>query len=428
MPPRKERPDMLPYATRLCLANQGKRPMGLQFFAIACSCFWIYAVIYMQRTVARMPLLREATGLESGDTSDWPLVSVIVPACNEEEHIAAALQSLLALDYPSLEVVAVNDRSTDSTGSILGEIARSDSRVRAIHVETLPAGWLGKVYAMHSGVEVAQGDWLLFTDADVRFEPAALKLAIGYASTENVDHLTCIPEVSASRDFWLEVTIRTFFMLLSISARLADVNRENSKWSVGVGAFNLVQREAFRRTPGFEWLRMEPADDLALGAMMKRAGGRSRLVHGESMLSVPWYESMRDMIHGLEKNSFGPGANYRFSQQLVVVSLLLALAGMPLVSLGYGLARPDAVLIGAGASASLAVITVAAVLSQGQRREFLAYLCLPAGLVIMSWIMLRSAYLCRRNGGIAWRGTHYSIDELRAGRRVSFLRPPDRDG
>ncbi len=111
----------------------------------------------------------------------------------------------------------------------------------------------------------------------------------------------------------------------------------------------------------------------------------------------------------------------------MIVSLLLALAGTPMVSLGFGLARPDLVLIGAWASASLAVITVAALLSRGRGRGFLAYLCLPVGLLIMSWIMLRSAYICRRNDGIAWRGTHYSIDELRSGRRVSFTRAPDRD-
>ncbi|HEY5665961.1 MAG TPA: glycosyltransferase family 2 protein [Gammaproteobacteria bacterium] len=401
--------------------------MGLQLFAIACCGFWVYAALYMQRSAARMPLLREVNGPETGVSADWPLVSVIVPACNEAEHLATALKSLLALDYPSLEVVVVNDRSTDSTGAVIDEIAASDSRVRAIHVETLPAGWLGKVHAMHSGVEVARGDWLLFTDADVRFEPAALKLAIGYASTQRLDHLTCMPEVSASRNFWLEVTIRAFFMLFSVSARLADVNRDNSKWPIGLGAFNLVRRALFRRTPGFEWLRMEPADDLALGAMLKRAGARSRLVHGEGMLSVPWYESMRDMVHGLEKNSFGPSANYRFSLQLLIVSLLLILAGMPVVSLGLGLARPDVVLIGAWALASLAVIVVAALLSRGRGRELLAYLCLPAGLLIMSWIMLRSAYICQRNDGIDWRGTHYSIAELRSGRRVSFTRTPDDD-
>jgi len=394
--------------------------MALKILSVVFCGVWVYALIYMHRSVARMPLLREADSSGSFNDSEWPSVSIIIPACNEADHIEVALTSLLTLDYPCFEVIVINDRSTDSTGEIIDRLAGSDQRVRAIHIESLPKGWLGKVHAMHFGVREASGDWYLFTDADVYFEPSILKRAISYSRQHEINHVTCLPEIIVSEAFWLDVTIRSFSLLFAVSTRLLSVNRKNSKWPVGIGAFNLVEASVFGQTPGFEWLRMEPADDLGLGAMLKNAGARTHLIHGDQLLRVTWYENIGQMIRGLEKNSFGPGANYSYLRQFAIVALLWLFALVPGLSVLAGFYWLDPILLGAGGLAVLTTIAVALLMPRRNRSEIVAYILLPVGILLMSVILLRAALLCLRNGGVDWRGTHYSIAELRAGQRVKL--------
>jgi glycosyltransferase involved in cell wall biosynthesis len=381
---------------------------------------WSFVLIYMCVSVARMPLLREETRSIPLDKTDWPLLSIIVPACNEADHIEAALTSLLDQDYRQLEFVVINDRSSDGTGEIIERLAASDSRVRAVHIESLPKGWLGKVHALREGVREARGDWYLFTDADVYFQPSALRHAVGYALHHRLDHLACFPEIAGYSSFWLDVVVRSFLLLLCPTARIAEINVEGSEVPVGIGAFNLVSASAFKRTPGFEWLRMEPADDLGLGMMLKQSGARSRLLNADGEMRVPWYESVGAMTRGLEKNSFGTGGHYSYSRQLAIVSFLWLLAAIPSASLFTGLLLGDGVLLGAGAFAHITLLLVALVMPRKTIKEVGAYLCLPIGIILLGLILLRAAYKCLRNDGIDWRGTHYSLAELRRGQRLRF--------
>lgn len=394
--------------------------MVAQIFSVLFCLTWVFALAYMRLSVARMPLLRDVAPASSHRGRQWPSLCVIVPACNEAENLEISLTSLLAQDYPGLRIVVVDDRSNDSTPEIIRRIAASDRRIRGVRIESLPEGWLGKVHALHRGVQEAQADWYLFTDADVWFEQGVLKRAIAHALRNQLTHLTCIPEMTASAAFWLDVTIRAFFLMFCSATRLASVNRQDSGRPVGIGAFNLVEAGAFARTPGFEWLRMEPADDMGLGGMLKAAGARTQIVHGDGMLRVSWYGSVREMFRGLEKNSFGPAANYRYSRQLAIVLLLWLFALMPGVSLISGLYLSDPLLVAAGASAGVATVAASFLMPRHSTREIFAYLLLPAGVLIMSAIMLRAAFRCSKNGGIDWRGTHYRVADLRAGQRVKF--------
>jgi len=127
-----------------------------------------------------------------------PRVSIVVPARNEEENIEPTLAQLLALDYDNFEVIAVNDRSTDRTGEIMDKIAASPAahgRLKIIHVGELPPGWLGKTHAMWSASRESNGDWLLFTDADVLFKPDAIRRALAYAESAAADHLVLFPRI-----------------------------------------------------------------------------------------------------------------------------------------------------------------------------------------------------------------------------------------
>lgn len=388
------------------------------YTAVFCG-VWTMLFIGFMRTLRGIPRLDEELTLPRVSADKWPSLSIVIPACNEAEHIEPAMKSILAQDYPNLEVIAVDDRSTDATGEILDRLAKTDARLQVFHIRSLPTGWLGKVNAMHQGAQRAKGEWLLFTDADVHYHVGALRRALAYAQLYRVDHLTLVPRVIIN-SFLLEVAVRAFGLLLLLSARAAKVNRPNSKTPFGIGAFNLVRTNLFDRTPGFEWLRLEPGDDYGLGLMINQAGGTTRLAFADKDLSMTWYENIAAMFRGLEKNMFGPGAHYKWWRMLVVVAGLWALLAAPCVSLIAGIITGSWIMLGAAFIAVFfhIVFSFSAVLEK--RSETLSLLLFPLGVLMFTAMVLRSGLKCLQNGGIDWRGTHYSIEELRAGQRVRF--------
>jgi glycosyltransferase involved in cell wall biosynthesis len=343
----------------------------------------------------------------------------VIPACNEAAHLKGAVATLQQQDYPELEMVLVDDRSTDGTGELIERLAHEDPRIRAVHIATLPEGWLGKVHALHQGVARASGDWLLFTDADIYFGSGTLRRALGIVLHYKIDHLALIPRTIQS-SFWLEVAVSAFGLLFLLTSRAAKIDQRDSNAFVGIGAFNLVSAKRFRQTPGFEWLRLEPGDDVGLGMMMKNAGATARLALAHEDLSVQWYPSLAAMFKGLEKNLFGPGSQYRWWLLLLQVGTIWMLVGAPYFAFGFGLAHGLAYLCVAGAAAIGMQLVFPLFLATEQRIKSLSLMLFPAGMLLISAMMLRAGYKCIKNGGIKWRGTHYPIDQLRMGQRIKF--------
>ena len=197
-----------------------------------------------------------------------PRVSIIVPARDEEAHVKAALGSLLALDYPDYEVIAVNDRSTDRTGELLDRMARENAaRLRVLHVKELPPGWLGKPHAMGLAAQQTRGDWLLFTDADVTFRPDALRRALVCAEECRADHLVLFP--TARMHSLSERMVFAFFPTLVVFGhRPWKVADPRTKDYVGMGAFNFIRRSVYESLGVREALRMEVLDDMKLGKLV----------------------------------------------------------------------------------------------------------------------------------------------------------------
>lgn len=374
---------------------------------------WIAAGAYGLWAALRFKTLRE---LDAPEPASWPRLSVVIAARDEGETIEAALTTLLASDYPDLEIVAVDDRSRDETGRILDRAGAADPRVRAVHVSTLPPGWLGKVHAMHRGVAAASGAFLLFTDADVHFAPGVLRRAVAHAEASGVDHLVVAPELLA-RGLVQDALSAAFVTSFLVGTRAVEVDRPGSKVYVGVGAFNLVRRAAFDRTPGFEWLKLEVLDDVGLGLMLKRAGAKARFAIGLGDVTILWYPSLRAMARGLEKNMFGAVCRY----SLVRLAAFLAAGALflpaPLVALALP-PRPWMPLLGV-ASLALALV-VAAILAARTRRSILPFVLAPAGGALFAALVARAAWRCVARGGILWRDTFYPLHALRAGQRVKL--------
>ena len=342
-----------------------------------------------------------------------PRLSVVVPARDEGATIARAVGSLLEQDYPEIEVIVVDDRSSDATGEVLRELAAKDRRLLVLHVDELPAGWLGKNHALWLGAARASGEWLLFTDADVVFAPGALGRAVAYAVAEGLDHLTLAPCLVA-RGIPLRAFV-AFFAYAFIAlwgAYLA--NDPKSRRGVGIGAFNLVRRAAYERIGTMRPLSLRPDDDIRLGRRLRGFGFRQRVLNGNELLSVEWYPSLGLAISGLEKSMYS-SLEYRLLDAVGVLLYLVATMMWPFAGVLL-LGGIDRVLL------AIVVVCLVAALLETYRQSmsprltpsaFAIALLLPFSAACFAWAIMRSVYVAETRG-VRWRGTTYPLSLLRA--------------
>jgi len=355
----------------------------------------------------RLRFLREVAPLPPAEA---PTVSVIAAARNEERHIAEGVRSLLRLDYPKLELILVDDRSEDRTGAILDELARHDPHLRVLHVDTLPPGWLGKNHALWLGSQHAGGELLLFTDADVVMEPDVLSRAVALLIEENLDHLAATPEARMPK-LLLNIFMATFGLFFAMFTRPWKARDPASPRHIGIGAFNLVRAEAYRRVGGHRTIALRPDDDLKLGKILKKAGCRQDLAYGTGLLQVEWYNSVGQLIRGLEKNAYA-GTDYRLSLALGGVAFHLVASIWPYAAL----------LVTSGPTfwVYFAVVALLSLLIADSARFhcFSPWYAVgfPLTTSLFVYIVLRTVVLNHRQGGITWRGTFYPLDELRQNR------------
>jgi glycosyltransferase involved in cell wall biosynthesis len=376
---------------------------------------WLAAVAGWIRGARRVPVLREAAEVQK-PIDRYPSVSVVVAARDEEAGVGAALGSVLDQDYPgSLEVVAVNDRSTDRTGTIIADLAaKRPDRLRPLEVEVLPEGWLGKNHALYRGAAEAGGEWLLFTDADVRFSPDCLELAMRYAEIERLDHLALAPEL-LSRGVALKSFVTAFTFVFGVTQRPWRASDPDAREAVGVGSFNLLKTEAYHRAGTHRAIRLRPDDDMRLARLLKDAGYSQDVAYGAGCVSVEWHQTLGGAVKGLEKSIF-PGVDYKLSA-IVAASLLLFLTNIwPFA--GVFLARRRAMRLLFGADV-LAVLTMYAYGPRVSGYSLpLPYAALhPFGMGTFIYAALRSAYVTLVMGGIQWRGTFYPLRLLKGDTR-----------
>ena len=365
-------------------------------------CFlWYFLILRNLHSLVTIPLFERE---DPPALDDWPKLSIIISACNEAHTIQPAISTILEQDYPDLEIILVNDRSTDKTGEIIDHISKKDSRVKTINITQLPERWLGKVHALYEASKRITGDWILITDADVHLRQRTLRQAIALCASCGYDHLSLLPKVYTS-SFWHEIVLKSFAFLL-----LQDIR--NLKFC-GVGAFNLVKRSSLEKTEGFPWLRMEVADDMGLALLLQRAGAKNGYAFAFHHVSLTWYPSFGTMFRGLGKNA-ACAAQYSLYKSLIFALCLWAIVMGPILVLLHP-SLPYLPVLGIGAYGLLVIYAVAA--QTRLRENLLPSLFLPAGLILISFIVLLSGIVCKLRGGVSWRGTHYKTEDLIMGQR-----------
>jgi glycosyltransferase involved in cell wall biosynthesis len=379
--------------------------LGLFFFALI-ALFWIGHGLRVALGALQRPWLKDYS---PASDADCPRVSLLFAARDEEEKLPLALETLLNIDYPKLEILAANDRSMDGTAKILCDAAKRDPRLKVVTIETLPEGWLGKPHALQRAYEAASGDWILFTDADVRFRADAIRRAVTLANAKKLDHLTLLTDVEM-HGFW-ERTVLTFFGLgFHLATNPRAVSDPRSSAYLGIGAFQMVKRAAYEASGTHRRLAMEVLDDMKVGKMVKEAGFRSGVGIAQDFITVRWHAGIRNIVRGVTKNFFA-GAKFNVSAVALQIAGILCVNILPFLALPFvhgwmlGLVMVSAA-IALGFHAGTALV---------MRASPLYAFTQPIGAAIFCYMLLRSTVVTLAQGGIVWRGTFYPLEQLRRG-------------
>lgn len=350
------------------------------------------------------------SGVAPFNKTDPPKVSLIVPACNEEQNIEQAMRTLLHQTYENYEVIAVNDRSIDRTGEILDVMNADQSRLRVIHIEKLPPGWMGKIHALQQGAKEAQGEYLLFTDGDIMMDRTTVSRAVNRMVDENLGHLTLLFKNTSPG--WLLNSL-----ILDAGSGLCQVLRpwaarsEGSRFFVGVGAFNMVKKDVYRAVDGHNTMKMQPIDDIMLGKIIKENDYKQECLLGYDSVTVPWYSSVGEMVEGLMKNVLGI-INYRFFLVPVLLFTIFCANILPL----WGL-----LFLGGIEQKLFGIVVLVKIISffKGTQQVGISPWCVWGTFIspyIIFYIVLKATWKNAQDGGIYWRGTFYSLEELRKNR------------
>lgn len=366
---------------------------------------WLLPFLTLPRLARRTP------NLSDGTPAAGSLVSIIIPARNEAATIRTVVESILRSTYSPFEVLVVDDRSTDQTATVVGQL-RSDPRVSLVPGAELPEGWYGKPWACYQGYQRARGELLLFTDADTRHQPELLARAVGALLREQAALVTVAPR-QLCVSFWERIVMPHVWFLLALRYTPTGVNKARRERDViANGQFILTTRAAYEKAGTHAAVRHEIAEDLALAQTYLRHGLRLHFAFAERLMETRMYQGLSSLIEGWSKNVY-LGGRRSFPDEPVARALVPL---MLFIAEAFWL-TPAALLLGATVNPTLAGIapmSAAAValstlfwmlICYGMKIPVIYGLGYPLGSLITLYIALRSTW--RGGRKVEWRGRVY---------------------
>ncbi len=347
-----------------------------------------------------------------------PRATILVPIKDEAHQVRTCLASVLAQDYPAdkLQIICIDDRSTDGTGEILDEIAKSDPRLQIVHIKPgeLPGGWVGKSHALHVGMKQATGDWLLFVDSDVALTPDALRGTIALAEYKRFDLVSLLPKL-INETFWEKLIVPLGGAATSAMYLLPMTNyNEQPNIAFANGQYLCARRTAYEKIGGHEAVRETLSEDIALAKAMKKIGLRPRLSTGADFVSTRMYNSFSMVIKGWARNFFCGSAG-RMPKTIGAILFVLLCGFSCYAAVGWGIYRNIHPLEWPGgwgwilagiAHWSIMTTALATMYAWSGNSKRYAFL-FPLGGALLIWIWTRTLKMCA-TGKVEWRGTQYA--------------------
>lgn len=384
---------------------------GLTAILIGISGAWIFLIKSMIESVRLTPYLDKF----EDSSKSTPRVSIILPARNEEEFLGRCLESLSEQDYENYEIIAIDDSSDDSTGKIISQYAKSNSKIIHVSARPKPEGWMGKNWACMEGYRKATGDLLLFTDADTKHSKNTISLAVAHLISFNLDALSAIPKMSTF-DFWTKISLPMISTFLHTRFSALNVNNPSKKTAYFFGSFFIMKKKTYDEIGMHKGVKHEIIEDGALGKKAKDLGYKIKIVRGEHLIDAVWARDKTTLWDALKRLMI---PLYLQSEKIAIGSffatLFLLFVPFPIFATSVFLpveTTSAKTLCVAAAFASL-LIYVAAIIETKFLLELrlIHALFAPVGGLVVVLGFLSVLLQAKKSSSVSWRGRKYSMKD-----------------
>ncbi len=386
--------------------------------------FWLQRLYEVRQNQRWVPTLDPDAPVNLPD--DPPLISVLVPAHNEEHAIEQCLQSIIDQDYPNLEIICVDDRSTDNTADLVARKFRGKNNCRLISIDQRLEGWTGKCHALHVASRFARGSWLAFLDADSSLHTRALKQCLNEALKRKINFITLTPKFLLG-SFWEKAIQPTLASMAPILFPLDQVNDPKSPVATANGMFFMVSRKAYDQIGGHENVRDLAVEDIGIGKRIKAAGLGLLFANGRKLLFTRMYSGFEEVIKGWTR-ILSAAMNYRLSTALkylpmhILVSLPCFLLAMNL----YLSAAPQImpvfwVVLPLACALAMTLASIGYFDLMGLPRHYSLYLSIGNLTLIVVHVIIVKKIFCK--DALQWRGETYNTTRY----QPKFLDPPSQE-
>jgi chlorobactene glucosyltransferase len=373
---------------------------------------WVWLLTYCRKSLRCSPRFEE---IRKQNVDLGPRVSIIVPALNEEKYIGRCLQSLLAQDYHNLEIVSIDDGSTDNTLMTMKSIASSDQRLRVVKAGHRPSGWVGKNWACFIGYNNSTGDILIFTDADTVHSEETVSIAVNYMLQENLSAITIIPKL-LSEDFLTSVTLPLLSVFLQTKFSPLKVNDSANKLGYFFGSFFAIIRGHYESIGTHREVRTEIIEDGAIGSLVKKRGVKLKMYRGESFVDAMWARDRQGLWNGLLRLLVPMHKEQGKKKTIPMVIAVAFLMLFPVIALPGGIYFAyieETILLGiflavtAFVTLCVMIMTSVYILSQSIKTSKKLAFGSPIGATVITLAFVISLLRAHKHQSFVWKGRLY---------------------
>ena len=372
---------------------------------------WIYLIKSMVETFTLTPYLDKF----ENTNNLTPKVSIILPARNEEKYLEKCLDSLIDQDYQNYEIIVIDDSSEDSTGKIIAEYAKKNSKVIHVSANSKPEGWMGKNWACMEGYRHSTGELLLFTDADTKHSKQVISLSVSHLLSLKLDALSAIPRL-LTFDFLTKVSLPMISTFLHTRFSAINVNNPKKKAAYFFGSFFIITKKTYEQVGMHEGVKHEIIEDGALGKKVKEAGHKMRIVRGDHLIDAVWARDSRTLWHALKRLMI---PLYLQSEKIAIGSffavLFLLFIPFPVFAIVNFIpieSLATKILYISAAVASGLIYTGAVIeVKMGLKLKLIHALCAPLGGLVVSLGFLTGLIQAKGTSSVSWRGRSYSLKD-----------------